>query len=63
MCIVDIMLIISVIAVRLHTHLNVDFYGRFTPSNHRHESRGAAASLEFFRPLDHFCPPAPGTSI
>jgi len=30
--VVDIMLIISVIAVRLHDHLNVDFYGRFTPS-------------------------------
>jgi len=30
--IADIMLIISVIAVRLHTQ-NVDFYGRFTPSS------------------------------
>jgi len=24
-------IIISVIAVKLHAHLNVDFYGRFTP--------------------------------
>jgi len=31
--VVDIMLIISVIAVRLHARLNVDFYGRFTPSS------------------------------
>jgi len=31
--IVDIMLIISVIALRLHARLNVDFYGRFRPSN------------------------------
>jgi len=27
------MIIISVIAVRLHAHLNLDFYGRFTPSS------------------------------
>jgi len=31
--IVDIILIISVIAVRLHAHLNVEYYGRFTPSS------------------------------
>jgi len=31
--IVDIMLIISVIAVRLYAHLNVDLYGRLTPSS------------------------------
>jgi len=31
--IVDKMLIMFVIAVRLHAHLNVHFYGRFTPSS------------------------------
>jgi len=44
--IVDIMLIISVIAVRLHTHLNVDFYGRFTP-----------AGRDFFHSPRPFLPP------
>jgi len=59
--IVDIMLIISVIAVRLHAQLNIDFYGRLCLAAHRHGKWGGSCPPEIFLPpyLDHFCPSSP----